>query len=120
MEEKDRKIMLGIAKRLGEIEEYIRFLKGSKQPSNLPAVSPLVGGSRAASKFFGADVAVATEPECKVNIELKEGVELDAEEDAEMKNGQKMLRQAVMEYCEEFDIKHFRIDYIDPTPLKEE
>lgn len=115
MEEKDRQLILKIANRLGAIEEELRFLKGAKPPIQAP-VKPL-NASRAANKFFGATTS-QTEPECSVVADMKGG-QLDAEEQAELSNGQKMLRKAVMEFCEEFDIKEFTIHYTDPTPKKE-
>lgn len=31
----------------------------------------------------------------------------------------RMLRKAVEEFCQEFDIKEFKINYNDPTPKKD-
>lgn len=125
MEEKDKKFMALLGKRLTEIEDDIRHLKNGKQINvPLPPVIPaLPTGSRAASKFFGstAPVAVATEPQCNVDIILKDPDDFKNKEVLqEVTNGQKMLRQAVMEFCEEFDIKEFKIEYTDPTPLKDD
>lgn len=117
MDEKDRKLILAIANRLGAIEEDIRFLKGSKPPAPIASAKPL-NGSRAANKFFGAVVTESKEPECTTDLTFKEEV-TDKEILSETDNGTKMLRKAVEEFCQEFDIKEFNITYIDPTPKKD-
>lgn len=125
MDKKDREFMLSIAKRLGEIESDLRTIKGSKpilsgEARIAPPPSRLPNASKAANKFFGGEVA-QTEPQCSVECIFKAN-SIPPESDVlqEVENGQKMLRKAVMEFCEEFDIEEFNINYKDPTPKKKE
>lgn len=122
LDDKDRQFMLSLGKRLGQIEEDLRGIKGAKTPAlpSVPNIKPLVG-SKAANKFFGVKSSPSeSEPECTANVTFKDSPEMiNKEVIAEVANGQKMLRKAVLEFCEEFDIQEFNINYTDPTPKKD-
>lgn len=107
--------MLKIAHRLSEIENDLKDLKQGKTP----AVPKLPIAPNAAQKFFGdsASVNIPFEPECVVDIKCKAN-DISKDTLIEISKAQTMFRKAIMEFCEEFEIKELNLTYIDPTPIK--
>ena len=109
MNEQERKLMLSIAKRLGVIEQELRVIKGKPTAVTVPTVPELVTGSPKANKFFGKE---------PVKSGVTGSIAFDTNKDpeilAEIKTGQEMLKKAVTEFCNEFDITEFTITFNNP------
>src|SRR6267378_2047907 len=98
MDKSEKALMIKIAKKLDEIELDVIALKAAKQ------ITPINKTSEASDKFFGinpkepsTDIVFAKNPSEDV---LKE-----------VKRGEILLRKAIKEFCDEFNIQKLVISY---------
>lgn len=116
MNNEERKLMQLIARQSTEAINWIKQYEsingklGTKIPPAVKTLSPQV--QQKASKFFGVE-----EPTCSVMSLPKDGANLTQEKILEVKHGQDMLRKAIIEFCEEFKLKEFKVEYKNEQPL---
>ncbi len=104
MNKEERELMLNIAKRLGEIEKDIALLRKTPAVLNEPVKSSIK--SEKANKFFNNETSKINGTKIKFINE-----KVDDKTIQEVQNGEKLLRKAIQEFCQEFGIEEFEFRY---------
>ncbi len=118
MNPEERKLMINIGKQVTDVERRLKLLEGDKNASvSKPTIplEPLKNGSDAANKFFGIST-----PKQGTNsrVVCKEPMPMNSDYNEEVEKATLMFKKAIEEFCKEYHIKEFTLQYIDETPKK--
>lgn len=116
MTPEERKLMIAMGKQITDIDQRLKLIEQTKNAgvSNpIPPPKAFKTASNAANKFFGIN---PHKQEINARVVCKEPLSTDGGYNQEVEKATELFKKAINEFCKEYQIKEFTLQYIDDTP----